>query len=585
MKPALLSLLLAALLSGCATLPGSQAPAPQPKAPAPTQAQAPDEDKDDEPQASLPRVELTPKLLYSLLLAEIAGQRGQVISSAEIYRDIARETRDPRIARRAAEMALHGRRLDTALEAGRLWQELDPDSPQARQMMIRLLVAQNNFAELRGAIAASLAAEPPHLARNIAHLNRLFARSQDRKAVRALIEAVTEPYLQLPEAHYARALAAFDMRDLAAARAAVRRALQIRPDWETAALLHVQLIDNRAEALAALGEFVAAYPQARDARLAYARALVNERRYAEARREFAALLEQGAGDPARYGDIVFAVAVLSLQLKDTAEAERHLRRLVDIGHAEADKARLHLGQIAADGKRWAEALKWFSQVGRGEHYLTARLQGAGVLAQQGDMEAARRYLAESEAATPRERAQLLIGEAQLLREAGRTADAHAALAAGLARDPDQPELLYEVALLDEKLGRIDEMERRLRRLIELRPDHAHAHNALGYSLADRNLRLDEAHRLIERALELAPNDPFILDSKGWLLFRQGQPQAALEVLNTAFAIRPDPEIAAHLGEVLWMLGRRDEARATLEKARQEHPANETVAATLKRLLP
>lgn len=583
MKSFLLSLLFASLLSGCATLPGSQAPVPQPKAQA--QAQTPEDDRDDEPQLSLPKVELTPRLLYNLLLAEIAGQRGQVASSAELYRDLALETRDPRIARRAAEMALHGRRLDIALEAARLWKELDPKSAQARQMMIRLLVVQNNYAELRNEIAASLAAEPQQLARNIAHLNRLFARSQDRKAVRALIEAVTEPYLDLPESHFARAVAAFDMRDLPGARQAVRRALEIRPDWETAALFHVQLIEDRAEALATLGEFVAAHPQAREARLAYARVLVNERRYAEARREFSALLEQSGGDPARDGDIVFAVAVLSLQLKDTAEAERHLRHLVNIGHAEADKARLHLGQIAAEDKRPAEALKWFSEVGRGEHYLSARLQSANILAQQGDLEAARRLLAESVVTTPRERAQLLIGEAQLLREAGRTADAHAVLAAGLARDPDRPELLYEMALLDEKLGRVDEMERRLRRLIELRPDHAHAYNALGYSLADRNQRLDEAQRLIERALELAPNDPFILDSKGWLLFRQGKAEAALEVLNAAFAIRPDPEIAAHLGEVLWVLGRRDEARATLEKANREHPANETVAATIKRLMP
>jgi Flp pilus assembly protein TadD len=179
----------------------------------------------------------------------------------------------------------------------------------------------------------------------------------------------------------------------------------------------------------------------------------------------------------------------------------------------------------------------------------------------------------------------LIGEAQLLREAGRNADAHQALTAALERQPDQPELLYEVALLAEKLGRVDELESRLRRLIEIKPDHAHALNALGYSLADRNIRLVEARTLIDRALELAPNDPFILDSKGWVLFRQGETQAALDTLNQAFGIRPDPEIAAHLGEVLWSIGRKDEARQTWDTARKEHPANEALAETVKRLQP
>ena len=379
-----------------------------------------------------------------------------------------------------------------------------------------------------------------------------------------------------------RSVAAFEARDLTTAREEARQALELKPDWETAALLRAQLTEDRNEALTALGIFIAANPQAREARLAYARALAADKRYADARREFNTLLEQGAADPAKQGDIVFAVAVLSLQLNDTQVAEKHLRRLVEIGHAEADKARYFLGQIAEEGKRPDEALKWFGEVGPGEHYLAARLHAANVLAKQSRIDEARRHLQESEAANPRERAQLLIGEAQILREAGRLADAHAALTAALERQPDQPELIYETALLAERLGRADELERRLRRLLEIKPDHAHAMNALGYSLADRNIRLDEARSLIEHALEIAPNDPFILDSKGWVLFRQGQTQAALDTLNQAYGIRPDPEIAAHLGEVLWALGRKDEARQTWDKARKEHPDNEALAETIKR---
>lgn len=576
-----LPFLLLAMLSGCTALGTTPASTPERAA-----AQALTKDGDGEDMkaaaAALPNVALTSDLIQRLLLAEIAGQRGQLADAAERYTSLARETRDARIARRAAELAMHARRNALALEATRLWLILEPNAPQARQTLIRLLAAQGERDELKTAIAGRLAAEPQHLAQNLTHLGRLFARSADRKMAREVVDTVTAPYLHMAEAHFARASAAFEASDPPAARAHIRHALELKPDWEIAALFHVQLIEDRAEAMAALAAFVAANPQAREARQAYARALVGDRHLAEARREFETLLGQDTGGARKNGDIVFALAVLTLQLGDTAAAERHLRTLVEIGHVEVDKVRYYLGQIAEDGRRWDEALQWFAQVGRGEHYLLARLHGAGLLAKQGKLDAARSHLHATEATSPREHTQLLIGEAQLLREAGRLTDAYAVLVAGLAKQPDQPELLYETALLAERLGRPDELESRLRRLIEVKPDHAHAYNALGYSLAERNVRLPEAQQLIERALELAPNDPFILDSKGWVLFRLGKAQVALDALNKAFGIRADPEIAAHIGEVLWSLGRRDEARATWERASREHPANEVLAETIKR---
>jgi tetratricopeptide (TPR) repeat protein len=505
--------------------------------------------------------------------------------SAALYLNLAKETRDPRIARRAAEIALHARRPDVALKSAQLWVELEPDSSRARQTLVGLMAAQGRSNELKQQIAALLAAEPQHIQQNLLHLNRLFARGGDRQMIRALIDVVTEPYLGIAEAHFARSIAAFEAQDLPAARRSIVRVLELRPNWETAALFHAQLIEDREQAVSVLGGYLAAHPDWREVRLARARALVALKRYDEARQEFGILLSQGASDPAKNGDVIFAVAVLSLQLGDTGSAETQLRKLVEINHVEAHKARYYLGQIAEEAKRWPEALAWFDAVGPGEHYLPARLHSANILAKQGKLDEARRHLAASDAANPRERVQLLIGEAQLLREAGRLTDAHAVLVSALAQQPDQPELIYETALLAEKLGRPDELETRLRHLISLRPDHAHAYNALGYSLADRNQRLPEARELIERALALAPNDPFILDSKGWVLFRQGEAQAALDVLKQAFGQRPDPEIAAHMGEVLWTLGRQTEARELWEKIRREHPASEVLTETIKRFLP
>jgi tetratricopeptide (TPR) repeat protein len=577
MKPIFTLLILSAILASG----GLRAEVPVPAAP------AAEIDADLAPEeavvAGLPNVELTPRLLYQFLLAEIAGQRGQFANSAELYLDLAKRTRDPRLARRATEIAAHGRRMEIAQQGAQLWLDIEPASLQAHLTYINVLVAQGRHEELKAATAALLALAPQQIGPNLLRLNRLFARGEDRKAVRDLIEAVTAPYQQLPEAHYARAVAAFDARDLAAARDATRQALKLKPNWEAAVLLLAQM-SEKSEAFAVLEEFIAANPQARDVRLAYARALVGEKRYAEGRRQFGTLLEQ-SGDPVKSGDVLFAVAVLSLQLNDKADAEIHLRKLAEIGHAEADKAHFYLGQIAADSNRPDEALQWFGKVGRGEQYLAARVQAANVLVKQGKLDEARQHLAASEAANPRERAQLLIGEVQILREAGRLTDAYTVIEAGLKGQPDQPDLLYEIAMVAEKMGLYDEVERRLRRLIELNPDHAHAHNALGYSFADRNVHLPEALALIERALQLAPNDPLILDSKGWVLFRMGNKQAALEVLNVAASMRSDPEIAAHLGEVLWTLGRQDEARQIWEKARVAHPDNEVLTETLKRLAP
>jgi len=537
----------------------------------------------DDLQNRFPNVELTPRLLFGFLLAEIAGQRGQFADAAALYLDLAKETRDPRVARRAAEIAMHSRRHDAALQAAHLWLETDPESMLARQAVIGLLSAVGRYDELKAMLPTILASEPQSLPRNLMHVNRLFSRGGDRQKVREIVDAVTEPYVNLPETHYARAQAAAEASDLPGALTAINRALALKPDWEGAALFRAQFTEDRNEAAVALSVFVSANPQAHDARLAYARLLAGAKQYADARREFRHLLDISAADPAKSGDIVFAVAVLSMQLGDTQDAEKHLKRLIEIGHGEADKARYFLGQIAEEGKRWDEALNWFNAVGRGAQYLTARMHAAAMLAKRGHLDAARAHLRATESKGASEQVQLLVGEAQLLRDAGRPADAHAVLTDALTQQPDQPELLYDLALLAEKLGRIDELETHLRRLLEIKPDHAHALNALGYSLAERNIRLDEARTLIERALELAPNDPFILDSKGWVLFRQGNLQGALDYLKRAFGVRADPEIAAHIGEVLWSLGRQDEARQTLDKARQDFPENETLAETIKRL--
>ncbi len=566
-------LAMALALAACTQL----TPKPNPEAGAP---QGPPEvPRRAEP---LPNQELTAQILYQALLAEIAGQRGSLATSAAVYLDLAGRTRDPRIARRAAEVAFHARELDTALKAARLWVEIDPESPQARQMLAGLLVGANRLDELQPHVAKLLSQEGDNLRDGLLRLNRLFARHPDKKAALALVEELTTPYVGMAEAHHARAQAALHAGAWQRGIEAVDKALALRPDWDQAVLLKAQLQrpDSAEAALQTLHGYLAAHPKAREIRLQYARGLVGERKYPEARAEFQRLLDDFPGN----ADVVYAVAVLSMQLNDWTTAEENFKKLLEGEFAEINTVRLYLGQIAEERKRPEEALGWYAQVTPGEQHLAARIRAAQVLSKQGRLEDGRKLLHETQVPAA-ERVQLLLAEAQLLRGAGQAAAAFELIDGGLATQSEQPEFLYESALLAEKIGRPDVLESRLRKLIQLKPDHAHAYNALGYSFAERNERLEEARQLIAKALQLAPEDPFILDSMGWVLFRTGDHPGALNYLQRAFAIRDDPEIAAHLGEVLWALGRRDEAKKTWHEAQKANPGNEALAEVIKRLRP
>ena len=208
-----------------------------------------------------------------------------------------------------------------------------------------------------------------------------------------------------------------------------------------------------------------------------------------------------------------------------------------------------------------------------------------MLSKQGKLNEARKHLQQIAAQNPEQRVALTQAEAQLLRDASAYKDAFDLLGTALAKTPDNPELLYEHAMAAEKIDRIDVLEASLRKLIAVKPDNADAYNALGYTLADRNQRLPEARELIEKALKLSPDNAYIIDSMGWVLFRLGRNAEALEHLRRAYSLRPDAEIAAHLGEVLWATGQQDEARKIWLQALKEHEKNEALQSTVKRLAP
>ena len=552
----------------------------------------PDDDDDDspvaaapahKPPANLPLQELTEPMLYDFLLGEIAAQRGSPGFAAQTFVDLAKRTRDPRVARRAVEMANFARMPELALEAARIWHETDPASPQAMQTLVVLLVNGNRIGETEPYLAKLLGSDTNAAQNGFMQMGRLLGSSADPAANLRVVRNLAERYPDLPHAHFAVAQAATAAKDEALALSELRRAAALKPDWEIAALAEAQLLQRRSpgEAAKRLASFLEKYPGSRDVRLTYARMLVLDKRTAEARVEFASILERFKEDV----DALYAVGLLAFQLKEYATAENSMKRLLGLNYRDPNAVRYTLGQIAEEQKNWPGAIEWYKTIQRGEYAVPARVRIANAIAKQGRLDEARAYLRNAGAQDEPQRVQLLVAESQMLREANLNKEAFDLLGRALAESPDQPDLLYDYALTAEKIDRHDLLESNLVRLIKLRPDHAHAYNALGYSLADRNIRLPEAKTLIEKALELSPNDFFIIDSMGWVLYRMGDLPGAAAQLRRAWQGRPDGEIGAHLGEVLWQLGERDEARRIWQEALKVSPENESLQKTVKRFIP
>lgn len=564
-KPLLLILALSSL-SACAQSPVSTSVIPV--ADAPTEATA------------KPVSALTDKLLYQFLLGEIAGQRGDLALAAEAYVDLARKTRDARVVRRAAEMATYARDQGLAAEMARLWVEVEPKSARARQYLATTLIGMDRLADAKPHLEALLRISERPVGEAFGQLHGLLARHKDKIAVLGLVKDLAGGYPALPEAHLAVAQIAINAGQQGQAILALDEALRLNPGWETAALLKGQALARVSDdaVLAFWKSFTEQNPGATRVRLAYAKGLAKVGRYDEARREFDVLIQAAPENP----DLRFAVGLLAMQMNDLDGAEQNLILARERDYPDAGVVSMYLGQVNEGRQRYDQALDWYLKVEPGEHYFQARLKAAMVLGRQGKVEAGRAQLRQLESEPGVDKIQIVQSEAQLLREASRHEEAYEVLGRALAQSPDNGDLLYDRAMIAERLGKLDVAEADLRRLIKLQPEHAHAYNALGYTLVDRTARLDEGIALLEKALKLSPEDPFILDSMGWAQFKAGHLAEAVGYLKRAYGERPDPEIAAHLGEALWAGGQKDEARRIWQGSLREHPDNDVLKETLSR---
>ena len=526
-----------------------------------------------------PKQALTSQTLYSILLAEIAWQRGEPALATRAYQDLLQKTQDYRVAERAAQIALSAQNADDGLLAAQRWLELEPTSIGARQTVAGILVSKGNLVQAKPHLQKILAAEGTNVGHGFLFLNKLLVRHPNKAEVLALVQDLARAYPDLPEAHLAEARAAWNAENKPLALQAIDVALAQRPTWEDAALFKAQLLQNvsSVKALEFYNTYLRAYPQARDVRLAFARFLVQEKEYPLAREEFKRL----SVDFPEQADVPLAIGLLSMQLQDYDAAETYLRQALERGVKDDDAVRFYLGQLNEERKRWDEARQWYDAVS-GPQAFSAKLRIAGLLARQGKLPEARRYLQGLEVTTNQQRSQVVSAEATLLRDAKQYREAFDVLGRALEKLPNHPDLLYDYAMAAEKIDRIEVLEVSLKKLIEVKPDNAHAYNALGYTLADRTTRFEEAKRYLEQALKLAPNDAFILDSLGWLQYRMRDHAQAITTLRQALQVRADPEIAAHLGEVLWESGEKQEAKKVWDSALKEHPEHEALLAALQK---
>jgi len=539
---------------------------------------------------------LTAELMYRLLVGDVALQRGDVALAARAYLEAARDAKDARIARRATEIALAARQRALAVEAARLWSELEPTAERPKQVIAGLSGgAGAGGAELKGfgsdlqtelERALAEAAAGSNIGEAFMQLNRALAGEPDKAAVFRLVRSLAEPYPKVPEARFAVALAAYstglgDSATTAAALEAVHSALALKPGWEPAVLLEAEILARQSPERAAdyLVEFLKAEPESKAALTSLAQVRVRQKRFADAIAILKGLADRDPGNQ----EYTLGMAMLAIQMKDWTTAEALFEALRRAGYGDEGQVEFYLAQIAEETGRYELAIERFRAVPDGERGWIAKLRVATIMGKLKRVDEARRYLADLPAVTVEQRVQVRQAEAQVLRDAGENTQAFAVLTAALDAQPDEPDLLYDLAMVAEKVGRLDVAEAKLARLIELKPDNAQALNALGYTLVDRTPRLQEGLALIERALALAPDDPFILDSMGWAQFRLGKLDEAEKSLRRAMEERPDPEIAAHLGEVLWAKGERARAQEVWQSQLKSVPDNPVLLETVQRL--
>ena len=522
----------------------------------------------------------TPEFVYKFLLAEIAAQRGDLNSAGHIYLDLAKLTKDLTIARRATDIAGFARNGRLAMDSAQVWSELDQNSIEAKQILAELLIASGNLAKAKPLIEELLQKEQTR-ADGFLYLNGLLAKVENKKNALRFIINIAKPYPKLAEAHFSIAHAAFFAGDKKLAQKELNIVNSLKPDWQTAALFQGFILSQEwpEKAVEFYRNYLEKYPDANEVRLEYAKVLTSLKKFALAKQEFLKLVNGSLASP----EISLTVALLAVELEDSKLAEEYLNQSLERGYNQPDRIYLYLARIHDERGEAKKALSYLDKVASGEFFMDAKLYAAEIISKSQSVDDAINSLDQYKNLNGQEKLKFLQAKTALYFNNNRAQDAWTLMAKEEENFKNVPEFKFDYALLAEKMGNTLLMEQLLKEAIKLKPDYALAYNALGYSYADRNIKLQEAKKYIEIALSIQPNNHYILDSMGWVYFRLGDLDIAYQFVKKAYDIKADPEIAAHLGEILWKQGKQIEAKRIWNESLTINPSNTVLVETSQRL--
>ena len=574
---------LISLISGCATTPNSKTLTNKEVT---IQSEQPisetNKEKNKKSIVERPKIKLTEDILFKVLIAEIAGHRGKIDTATNYYLDLARKTLDPAIIERATRIAVYARDDEASYEAASLWVDVDPKNPDPHQILTVMYLRQNNLNEALRHLEIILDASEGEFDQKLWMVANFLGGEEDKSMVIELMENLMDKHMNDVDALYAYAHVSSRMGDIKRAESLFEKILELKPENEAATMAYIALLQRKGDinkALNWLKSTLKTHKDNFDLRMAYARLLTDAKRFDEARNQFELLYNKTPDNT----DLLYALGLLSLQENQLTKSEKYFKRLIELKKHIFD-ANYYLGRIAEEKNELDKANNFYHSVHDGENYFDAFIRISLIFAKQGDIEKALTNIRSIEKPKDAHRNILIQAECEILIEEKRFEEALDVFNKAI-QEQSHPDLLYSRAMLAEKINRFDILETDLVSIIGKDPDNATALNALGYTLADRDERLDDAYDYIKRAYELSPGDFYILDSMGWVLYRLGRLDEAIDFLQKAFNLRNDPEVAAHLGEVHWIMGNKQAAKAVWETALQDTPADDRLLKVIERFSP
>ena len=524
--------------------------------------------------------EANAEFVYKFLLAEIALQRNDPNAAGHLYLDLAKLTKNSLLAQNAAQLGSMLRNGRLALDAADVWSKLDPKSADAQKVLAEMYIASGNLAKARPIVKKILESEESK-GDGFLYLNNILSRVENKTNALRFIVDIAKPYPNMVEAHFAVAHTAHMAGNVTIRDRELKIVDSLDPKWETSILFKGAILfqQDPNQAIDEYKKFINKNPKSNSVRLELAKALVQTEKYAEAKQHF----EQLVNSPLASSDLSLTVALLALESGDDLVAEKYLKQALERKHPNPDQIYMYLARIYAQREDLANVLNWVEKISAGPMFVDSRIFAAQSIRAKNGVSDAINYLDQFKSLDRQEKLKFLQLKTSFLYNDNQYQQAINLMLSEEEKYNDSAEFYFDFGLLYEKNKDFESMEKHLKKAISLKPDYAIAYNALGYSYADRNIKLDDAKKYIEIALSIDPQNHYILDSMGWVYFRLGNYDIAYEFITKAYTIQEDPEIAAHLGEVLWKQGKQNEAISIWQSSLEKFPENLILIETKNRL--